>query len=74
MLSNGCFPNTDKDFNSKTSARVHELLRAPGCNYNLSIDFTVQEMDLTIQHLKTDKAPGSDRRMFLAKPSLVKND
>ncbi|KAE8287398.1 hypothetical protein D5F01_LYC13438 [Larimichthys crocea] len=45
LLSNGHFPNADKDFNRKTSARVQEVLRA--------FNFTTQEMDLVIQHLKT---------------------
>lgn len=60
LLSNGRFPNADKDFNRTTSARVHELLRAPGCDSNLSINFTTQEIDLATQRLKTGKAPGID--------------
>uniref|UniRef100_A0A8B9L5B5 Reverse transcriptase domain-containing protein n=1 Tax=Astyanax mexicanus TaxID=7994 RepID=A0A8B9L5B5_ASTMX len=36
------------------------LLRAPGCDSNLSNNFTTQELELVIQCLKTGKAPGID--------------
>lgn len=48
LLSNGRFPKADKDFTRITSARVHELLRAPGCDSNLSIDFMTQEIEQAI--------------------------
>lgn len=60
LLSNGWFPNADKAFTRSTSARVHELLRAPGSNSDLSMDFLVPEMEHAIQCLKTVKAPGID--------------
>lgn len=60
LLSNGRSPNADKDFARQTSVRVHELLRAPGCDSNLSNNFTTQELELVIQRLKTGKAPGID--------------
>ena len=60
LLSNGRFTNADKDFARKTSARVHKLFRAQGCNSNLSTDFTTPEIEQAIQRLKTGKVPGVD--------------
>ncbi|GLD52567.1 glycogen [starch] [Lates japonicus] len=60
LLSNGHFPKADKDFTRLTSARVQELPRAPGCDTNLSNEFTTQEIELAIQRLRTSKAPGID--------------
>ena len=48
-ISNGRFPNADKDIARTTSERVHELSGAPGCNSNLSTDFTTPEIEQAIQ-------------------------
>ena len=68
LLSNGRFPNADKDFARTTSARVHELFRAPGCDSNLSTDFTTPEIEQAIQRLKAPEGVDSIHPEYIKAP------
>ena len=58
LIRNGRFPGRDKDFTRKIMSEMENLCTALGADLDLSSDFTTEEIDIAIKHLKPNKAPG----------------